>query len=29
MDYLDFDLEIGLGTGRSYPISVRSPAGQA
>jgi tetratricopeptide (TPR) repeat protein len=29
MDYLDFDLEIGPGTGRDYPVSVRSPAGQA
>jgi hypothetical protein len=29
MDYLDFDLEIAPGTGRDYPVSVRSPAGQA
>jgi hypothetical protein len=29
MDYLDFDLEIGAGTGRDYPVSVRSPAGEA
>lgn len=30
MDYLDFDLEIGAGTGRSYPVAViRSPAGEA
>jgi Tol biopolymer transport system component len=30
MDYLDFDLEIGPGSGRSYPIAViRSPAGEA
>lgn len=27
MDYLDFDLEIGPGTGRNYPLSVRAPAG--
>ncbi len=30
MDYLDFDLEIGIGSGRSYPVAViRSPAGEA
>ena len=28
--YLDFDLEIGLGQGREYPVAVlRSPAGEA
>ncbi len=30
MEYLDFELEIDLGTGRQYPVSVvRSPAGEA
>src|SRR6266446_1062159 len=29
MQYLDFDLEIGPGRGRIYPIAVRSPAGEA
>jgi hypothetical protein len=30
MEYLDFGLEIDLGTGREYPVSVvRSPAGEA
>jgi len=30
MDYLDFELEIGPGSGREYPIAViRSPAGEA
>jgi hypothetical protein len=30
VDYLDFDLEIGIGSGRSYPVAViRSPAGEA
>ena len=30
MDYLDFELEIGPGVGRIYPIAVlRSPAGEA
>ncbi|MBI5034238.1 MAG: tetratricopeptide repeat protein [Chloroflexi bacterium] len=30
VSYLDFDLEIGVGTGRSYPIAVvHSPAGEA
>jgi formylglycine-generating enzyme required for sulfatase activity len=30
MDYLDFELEIGFGLGREYPVSViRSPAGEA
>ena len=30
MDYLDFDLEIGEGAGREYPVAVlRSPAGEA
>jgi formylglycine-generating enzyme required for sulfatase activity len=29
MDYLDFELTVGPGTGRSYPIAARSPAGQA
>ncbi len=30
MDYLDFELEIGLGEGRMYPVTVlRSPAGEA
>jgi tetratricopeptide (TPR) repeat protein len=30
LKYLDFDLEIGLGSGRKYPISVvHSPAGEA
>jgi outer membrane protein assembly factor BamD (BamD/ComL family) len=29
-DYLDFDLEIGIGTGRNYPVAVLdSPAGEA
>jgi hypothetical protein len=28
MRYLDFDLEIGLGVGSEYPVSVRSTAGQ-
>jgi CHAT domain-containing protein/DNA-binding beta-propeller fold protein YncE len=29
-DYLDFDLEIGIGTGRDYPVAVLdSPAGEA
>jgi tetratricopeptide (TPR) repeat protein len=29
-DYLDFDLEIGTGTGRDYPVAVLdSPAGEA
>ena len=27
MRYLDFDLEVGPGTGRSYPMVVRSAAG--
>ncbi len=27
--YLDFDLEIGIGQGREYPVVVRSPAGEA
>lgn len=27
--YLDFDIEISEGQGRSYPLSVRSPAGEA
>ena len=27
MRYLDFDLEIGPGTGRRYPVVVRSDAG--
>lgn len=27
MRYSDFDVEIGPGTGRSYPIVVRSAAG--
>lgn len=27
--YLDFDLEIGQGRGREYPVTVRSPAGEA
>ncbi len=26
--YLDFDLEIGIGQGREYPVVVRSPAGE-
>ncbi len=30
MNYLDFELEIGLGTGRDYPVTVlHSPAGEA
>ena len=30
MNYLDFELEIDLGTGREYPVAVvRSPAGEA
>ncbi len=30
MNYLDFELEIGPGAGRDYPVSVvRSPAGEA
>lgn len=29
MEYLDFDLEIGTGDGLTYPVSVRSPAGEA
>ena len=30
MDYLDFELEIGPGLGREYPVAViRSPAGEA
>ncbi len=30
MDYLDFELEIGLGEGHLYPVTVlRSPAGEA
>ena len=30
MNYLDFELEIGTGSGREYPIAVvRSPAGEA
>ncbi len=30
MDYLDFDLEVGAGSGHSYPVAViRSPAGEA
>ena len=30
LTYLDFELEIGLGSGREYPITVvRSPAGEA
>ncbi len=30
MKYLDFDLEIGSGSGREYPVAVvRSPAGEA
>src|SRR5690349_13373306 len=28
MRYLDFDLEVGPGVGREYPVSVRSTAGQ-
>ena len=29
-EYLDFELEIGLGQGRDYPVAVlRSPAGEA
>jgi len=28
MQYLDFDVEIGAGTGRDYPVAVRSPAGE-
>lgn len=26
--YLNFDLEIGIGQGREYPVAVRSPAGE-
>ena len=30
MEYLDFELEIGPGLGREYPVAViRSPAGEA
>ncbi|MCS7178850.1 MAG: CHAT domain-containing protein [Anaerolineae bacterium] len=29
LKYLDFDLEIGPGQGREYPITVRCPAGEA
>jgi hypothetical protein len=30
MDYLDFEIEIGQGQGREYPVSViHSPAGEA
>jgi len=30
MDYIDFELEIGSGSGREYPVAViRSPAGEA
>ena len=30
MDYLDFEIEIGHGQGREYPVAViRSPAGEA
>jgi hypothetical protein len=29
MEYLDVDVDVSLGTGREYPISLRSPAGQA
>jgi len=30
LDYLDFELEIGTGEGRTYPVTVlRSPAGEA
>jgi len=30
MEYLDFDVEIGLGSGREYPLAVvHSPAGEA
>ena len=30
LTYLDFELEIGLGSGREYPVTVvRSPAGEA
>lgn len=29
-DYLDFELEIGIGSGREYPLAlIRSPAGEA
>lgn len=28
-DYIDFDLEIGLGSGRKYPVVVRSAVGEA
>ncbi|MBN1149057.1 MAG: SUMF1/EgtB/PvdO family nonheme iron enzyme [Anaerolineales bacterium] len=27
--YLNFDLEVGQGTGREYPLAARSPAGEA
>ena len=29
IEYLDFDLEIGPGPGRGYPVTVRVPAGEA
>jgi hypothetical protein len=29
LGYLDFELEIGIGSGREYPVSARSPAGEA
>ena len=25
--YLDFEVEVGVGTGREYPVDVRSPGG--
>ena len=28
-DYLDFEVEVGVGSGREYPVAVRSPAGGA
>jgi pSer/pThr/pTyr-binding forkhead associated (FHA) protein len=29
MEYLDFDIEVGPGTGEGYPVVVHSPAGEA
>ncbi len=27
--YLDFEVDVGAGSGREYPLEVRSPAGEA
>lgn len=29
MEYLEFELEIGLGSGRDYPVIISSPGGEA